>query len=69
MTPTCVACTPKCIRVMKLYRNVVSMCSCRPGGWRVHLFSIGRVIAINLVKLCNFQLVSHVVQNEIDLES
>jgi hypothetical protein len=38
------------------------MCSCAPGYFRVDIFSIFRVIALDLVKFCNFQLVSQVTQ-------
>jgi hypothetical protein len=45
------------------------MCSCAPGYFRVDLFNIFRVIAIDLVKFCNFQLLSHVTPKGFDLES
>jgi hypothetical protein len=35
------------------------MCSCAPGYFSVDLFSICRVIVLDLVKICSFQLVSH----------
>jgi hypothetical protein len=45
------------------------MCSCAPGFFHLDIFSIFRVIALDLVKFCNFQLVSHVTQKVFDLES
>jgi hypothetical protein len=45
------------------------MCSCAPGYFRVDLFSIFRFIAFDLVKIFNFQLVSHVTQKGFDIES
>jgi hypothetical protein len=48
---------------------LISMCSCAPGYFRVNLFSIFIVIALDLVKICNFQLSSHVKQKVFDLES
>jgi hypothetical protein len=45
------------------------MCSCATGYFRLDIFSIFRVIALNLVKFCNFQLVSHVTQKVFDIES
>jgi hypothetical protein len=36
------------------------MCCCAPGYFRVVLKSIFRVIALDFVKICNFQLVLHV---------
>lgn len=36
-----------------------SMFSCAPGVLCVDLFSIGRVISLDLVKILNFQLVTH----------
>jgi hypothetical protein len=55
------------------------MCSCAPRYFRLDIFSIFRVIALDfsifrvialdLVKFCNFQLVSHVTQKVFDLES
>jgi hypothetical protein len=45
------------------------MFSCAPGYFRVDLSSIFRVIALDLVKICNFQLVWHVTQKGLDLES
>jgi hypothetical protein len=39
------------------------MCSCAPGYFRVDILSIFRVIAaLELVKISNFQLVSHVAK-------
>jgi hypothetical protein len=48
---------------------LISMCSCAPVYFRVDLFSIFRVIALDLVKFCNFQLVSHLTQKEFGIES
>jgi hypothetical protein len=48
---------------------LISMWSCAPGYFRLDLFSIFRVFALDLVKICNFQLVSHVIQKVFDLES
>jgi hypothetical protein len=48
---------------------LISICSCAPGYFRVDTFSIFRVIALDLVKICNFQLVSHVTQKGFDIES
>jgi hypothetical protein len=48
---------------------LISFCSCAPGYFRLYIFSIFRVIAIDLVKFCNFQLVSHITQKVFDLES
>jgi hypothetical protein len=45
------------------------MCSCAPGNLQVNLFSICREITLDLLKICNFQLVSQVVQKVFDLES
>jgi hypothetical protein len=45
------------------------MCSCAPGYFRVDIFSSNEVIALDLVKICNFQLVTHVTQKVFDLES
>jgi hypothetical protein len=45
------------------------MCSCAPGYFGLDIFSIFRVIALDLIKFCNFQLVSHVTQKGFDLES
>jgi hypothetical protein len=39
---------------------LISMCCCASGNFRLDIFSIFWVIALDLVKLCNFQLVSHV---------
>jgi hypothetical protein len=47
---------------------LTSMCSCTPGYFRVDSFSNFRVIALDLEKFCNFQLVSHVTQNGFDIE-
>jgi hypothetical protein len=41
---------------------LISMCSCAPWYFYVDLFSICRVIAIDLIKICNFQLVLHIAQ-------
>jgi hypothetical protein len=43
------------------------MCCCAPAYFLVELYSIFRVIALDLVKFCNFHLVSHVTQKEFDL--
>jgi hypothetical protein len=48
---------------------LISMCSCANGYFGVDLFSIFRVIALDLLKICNFQLVSHVTQKEFGIES
>jgi hypothetical protein len=48
---------------------LLSMCSCAPVYSRMDILSIFRVIALDLVKICNFQLVSHVTQKIFDLES
>jgi hypothetical protein len=48
---------------------LLSMCSCAPEYFRVDIFSIFRVITLDLVKICNFQLVWHVTQKIFDLES
>jgi hypothetical protein len=45
------------------------MCRCAPGYFHLDIFIILRVIALDLVKFCNFQLVSHVIQKGFDLES
>jgi hypothetical protein len=45
------------------------MCSYAPGYPRLDLFSIFRVIALDLVKICNFELVSHVAQKVFDIGS
>jgi hypothetical protein len=45
------------------------MFSCVPWYFRLDLFSIVRVIALDIVKFCNFQLVSHVTQKGFDIES
>jgi hypothetical protein len=45
------------------------MCSCAPGYFHLDIYSIFRVIALDLLKFCNFQLVSHVTQKVFDLES
>jgi hypothetical protein len=42
------------------------MCSCAPGYFCVDIL---RVIALDLVKIYNFQLVSHVTQKVYDLSS
>jgi hypothetical protein len=41
---------------------LISMCSCAPGSFRLDLFSICRVIVLDWVKICNFQLVWHEAQ-------
>jgi hypothetical protein len=48
---------------------LISMCSCAPAYFRVDIFGILRVIAIDLVKIYNFQHVSHVSQKVFDLVS
>jgi hypothetical protein len=52
---------------------LISMCSCAPGYFHLDLFiilkNIFRVIALDLVKFCNFQLVSHVTKNGFEIES
>jgi hypothetical protein len=48
---------------------LLSMCSCAPGYFRVDIFSIFRVIALELVKISNFQLVSQVTKKVFDEES
>jgi hypothetical protein len=48
---------------------LLSMLSCAARVSLVVFFCFVRVIALDLVKICNFQLVSHVAQNEFDLES
>jgi hypothetical protein len=48
---------------------LISMCSFVPGYVRLDLFSIFRVIALDLENFCNFQLVSNVTQKGIDKES
>jgi hypothetical protein len=50
---------------------LISMCSCASGYFCVDIFSIlrVRVIALDLVKKYNFQLVLHVTQKVFDLES
>ena len=45
------------------------MCSFAPGVLLVDSFGIGRVIALDLIKICKFQLVSRVAQKGFDLES
>jgi uncharacterized protein with HEPN domain len=47
----------------------ISMWSCAPGYYCLDIFSIFRVIALELVKISNFQLVSHVTKKVFDLES
>jgi hypothetical protein len=55
---------------MILTGMLISMSSCAPGYFRVDLFSILRVIALDLVKICNFKLVSLVtLKKGFDLES
>jgi hypothetical protein len=48
---------------------LITMCSCASGCFRLDLFSIFRVIALDLEFFCNFQLVSYVSQKGFDLES
>jgi hypothetical protein len=45
------------------------MCSCAPGYFCVDILSIFRVTVLELVKISNFQLVSHVTKKVFDLES
>jgi hypothetical protein len=45
------------------------MCSCAPKYFRLDIFSIFRVIALDLVKFGHFQHVSHITQKVFDLES
>jgi hypothetical protein len=44
------------------------MCNHAPEYFRVDIFSIFRVIALDLVKMYNFQLVSQVTQKVFDVE-
>jgi hypothetical protein len=46
---------------------LLSMCYCAPGHFRVFFFSIFRVIALDVVKISNFQLLLHVTEKEFDL--
>jgi hypothetical protein len=48
---------------------LIIICCCAPGYFSVDIFSIFRVIAFDLVKIYNFQLVSHVKQKIFDLVS
>jgi hypothetical protein len=48
---------------------VISMCNCAPGYFRVDLFSICKVIALDLIKICNFQFVSHEAQKVFEIGS
>jgi hypothetical protein len=57
------------IFIQSITQKVYEMCSSAPGYFRVDTFSILRVIALDLVKISNFQLVSHVTQKVFDLES
>jgi hypothetical protein len=52
-----------------LIRMLLSMCGCAPGYFRVDIFSIFRVIALDLVKISNFQFVLHVTQKIFYLDS
>jgi hypothetical protein len=36
---------------------LISMCSCAPGYFLLDIFSIFRVIALDFLKFCDFQLV------------
>jgi hypothetical protein len=45
---------------------LLSMCSCAPGYFRVDIFSVFRGIALDLVKIYNFQLVTHGTQKIFD---
>lgn len=55
------------IESWNLTRMLISMCNCAAGCFRVDWFSICRVIAHDLIKICNFHLVSHVAQKAFDL--
>jgi hypothetical protein len=57
------------LELWNLTGMLISMCSCAPGYFLVNKFSIFRVIALDLVKICNFQLVSHVTKKVFDLQS
>jgi hypothetical protein len=48
---------------------LISMCSCAPVYFCVDLYSIFRVIALDVVQFCNFRLESHVTHKEFDIES
>jgi hypothetical protein len=48
---------------------MISICSCAPGYFCQDVYNIFRVIAHDLVKICNFQLVSHVTQKVLGPES
>jgi hypothetical protein len=48
---------------------LISMGSCEPWYFHVDMFSNFRVIALDFVKIYDFQLVSHVTQKEFDLVS
>ncbi len=48
---------------------LINMCSCAPGVLDTDSSSIGRVMALDLVKSGNFQLVSHVTEKLFDLQS
>jgi hypothetical protein len=48
---------------------LISIFGCAPVYFCVDLLSIYRVMALDLVKICNFQLVSHIVQKVFDLKS
>jgi hypothetical protein len=48
---------------------LLSMWYCAPGVSLVYLFCFVWVIALDLVNICNFQLVPHVAQNVFDIES
>jgi hypothetical protein len=48
---------------------LISMSSCAAGYFPMDIGSNFRVIALDLVKIHNFQLVSHVSQKAFDLES
>jgi hypothetical protein len=45
------------------------MCSCAPRYFHLDIFSIFRVIALDLEIFCTFQLVSHVTKKGFDIES
>jgi hypothetical protein len=48
---------------------LISMCSCAHGYFCVDIFRISRVVALESVKISNFQLVSHITKKVFDLES
>ena len=52
----------------KFTEMLVRMYSCAPGVLLLDQFSISRVIALDLVKIYTFQLVSHVASKPLELE-